>query len=129
MKFIGRTNNLSLEFERDLLLKRIWLSMKVLLNEKTNIQKLSFWGKIFGIKNDYYIVEAGFDTFDEFDLNDSEFIKYQETFSTDEEDEIDNNINQKAPPDPVGNGVNQKIFFVSIGSKNIFENLIDWNFS
>lgn len=32
--------------------------MKNLLNEKPDIQKLRFWGKIFGIKNNYYIVEV-----------------------------------------------------------------------
>jgi len=55
--------------------------MKALLNEKPNIQKLRFWGKIFGIKNNYYIAEANFE--------------YREEF------------------------------FVSTGSKNIFENLIN----
>ena len=65
MKFIGMKNNFISKFYRNFLLKRIWLSMKALLDEKTNIQKLNFWGKIFGIKNNYYITEADFDTFDD----------------------------------------------------------------
>ncbi len=85
--------------------------MKILLNEKINIQKLRFWGKIFGIKNNYYIAEA------EYDLNDSEFIQYRE-----EENDIDN---QKILSDQIENSINEKIFYVSTGSKNILENLID----
>ncbi len=96
--------------------------MKNLLNEKIHIQKLHFWGKIFGIKNNYYIAEADFDTIDEFDLNDSEFIKYREAFSMEEENEIDH---RKISFAQIENIINQKIFYVSTGSKNILENLID----
>lgn len=88
--------------------------MKTLLNEKVNFQKLRFWGKIFGIKNNYYIVEGEYDTFDEVDLSDSEFNKYQENFLFEDE----NAVNEKIPPELVGYGVNQKIFYVSIGSRN-----------
>jgi len=90
--------------------------MKILLNEKTNIQKLRFWGKIFGIKNNYYIAEA------DYDLNDSEFIQYRESSSVEEEYDIDN---QKILSDQIENSINEKIFYVSTGSKNILENLID----
>ncbi len=103
--------------------------MKVLLNEKPSIQKLRFWGKIFGLKNNYYIAEADFDTYDDLDLNDSEFLKYQEAFSVDEENETEDqditNINRKVPPEPIGNGVNQKVFYVSSGSEIILEYLIE----
>ncbi|CAF3566992.1 unnamed protein product [Rotaria sordida] len=101
----------------------IWLSMKVLLKEKSNIEKLRFWGKIFGIKNNYYILEADFDIFDDIDLNDSEFIKYQEIFSLEEENEFDNtiqNFNKKVPPEQIGDGINQKVFYVSIGINQPF---------
>jgi hypothetical protein len=90
--------------------------MKTLLNEKTNIQKLRFWGKIFGIKNNYYIAEA------DYDLNDSEFIRYRESSSVEEENDIDN---QKILSDQIKNSINEKIFYVSTGSKSILENLID----
>jgi len=90
--------------------------MKTLLNEKTNIQQLRFWGKIFGIKNNYYIAEA------DYDLNDSEFIQYRQTFSFEEENDIDN---QKLLSEQIGNSINEKIFYVSIGSKSILENLIN----
>ncbi|CAF2991559.1 unnamed protein product [Rotaria socialis] len=89
----------------------IWVLMKALLNDKPNIQKLRFWGKIFGIKNNYYIVEADFDTFDDVDLTDSEFIKYQDMSSSEEE---------KIPPEPIGDGVNQKVFYVSTGIDQTF---------
>ncbi|CAF3944671.1 unnamed protein product [Rotaria magnacalcarata] len=84
----------------------IWVLMKTLVNDKPNIQKLRFWGKIFGIKNNYYIVEADFDTFDDVDLTDSEFIKYQDMSSSEEE---------KIPLEQIGDGVNQKVFYVSTG--------------
>jgi hypothetical protein len=99
--------------------------MKVLLNEKPSIQKLRFWGKIFGLKNPYYIAEADFDTYDDLDLNDSEYLKYQEAFSIEEENETEDqditNINRKLSPEPIGTGINQKIFYVSTGSKIILE--------
>lgn len=57
--------------------------MKGLLNENPNIQKIRFWGKIFGIKKNYYIIEVD-----------------SETFSIEEE-----------------NDLNQKIFYVSTGSR------------
>jgi hypothetical protein len=86
--------------------------MKGLINEQANIRKMRFWGKIFGIKNDYYITEADFDTID-----DSEFVKYQESLSDDAE------FNGKIPSEQIGDGVNQKIFYVSTGSK--LEILVD----
>ncbi len=99
--------------------------MKSLLNEKPSIQKLRFWGKIFGLQNNYYIAEADFDTYDDLDLTDSEFLKYQEAFTVDEENDTEDqditNINQKVPPEPIGIGVNQKIFYVSSGSKTILK--------
>ncbi|CAF3288774.1 unnamed protein product [Rotaria sp. Silwood2] len=101
----------------------IWLSMKALLKEKVNIQKLRFWGKIFGIKNNYYIVEADFDTFDDVDLNDFEFVKYQEIFSSEQDNELDDTIqsfNEKVPPEQLGDGVNQKVFYVSTGIDQSF---------
>ncbi|CAF1587587.1 unnamed protein product [Rotaria sp. Silwood1] len=104
----------------------IWLSMKILLKEKINIQKLRFWGKIFGIKNNYYIVETDFDTFDNIDLNDVEFVKYQEIFSSEEENELDDTMlsfNEKVPPEQLGYGVNQKVFYVSTGINQPFVQL------
>ncbi|CAF5089732.1 unnamed protein product, partial [Rotaria sp. Silwood1] len=104
----------------------IWLSMKILLKEKINIQKLRFWGKIFGIKNNYYIVETDFDTFDNIDLNDVEFVKYQEIFSSEEENEFDDTMlsfNEKVPPEQLGYGVNQKVFYVSTGINQPFVQL------
>ena len=103
--------------------RRIWLSMKALLNEKNSIQKLRFWGKIFGINNNYYILEADFDSFDDIDLNDTEFVQYQQAFLSDEEYEIDDtaiSFNEKVPPEQIGVGVNQKIFYASTGSRDVF---------
>lgn len=94
--------------------------MKALIDEKPSIQKLRFWGKIFGLNQNYYIVEAEFDTFDHIDLNDSEFLKYQQTLPSeeqndDEEDETDDD--RELSPESVGHGINQKIFFVSSGGR------------
>ena len=36
--------------------------MKVLMSEKPSIEKLRFWGKIFGLTKNYYIVEVDADT-------------------------------------------------------------------
>lgn len=101
--------------------------MKALLNEKADIQKLRFWGKIFGMKKNYYIVEAEFETFDHLDLNDSEFLKYQQSHSIEQEEEEDNEddiseyqTDEKLPVESVGHGINRKIFFVSSGSKILF---------
>lgn len=94
--------------------------MKDLLSNTPTIQKLNFWGKIFGIKNNYYIVEADFDTFDDIDLADSEFVKYQSQFSYEEEEEENStldSVRKSVPPELVGDGANQKIFYVSTGSK------------
>ncbi|CAF1519825.1 unnamed protein product [Adineta steineri] len=94
----------------------IWLLMKDLLNEKANIEKLRFWGKIFGLENNYYIVEADFNSCDDFDLNDSEFLKYQEACTTEEElDDSNINLYRQVPPELIGEGVNRKIFFVTTG--------------
>ena len=83
--------------------------MKGLLNKQPNIQKLRFWGKIFGIQKNYYITEADFDTIDH-----TEFVKYQENLSN------ETDFNDKIPSEQIGDGVNQKIFYVSTGSEKIF---------
>ena len=98
--------------------------MKALIDEKPSIQKLRFWGKVFGLKKDYYIVEAEFDTFDHLDLNDSEFLKYQQTLSSEEQEEdeeSETNEDQKLSPESVGHGINQKIFFVSSGGRMLLK--------
>lgn len=93
--------------------------MKTLIDEKPTIQKLRFWGKIFGLKKNYYIVEAEFETFDQLDLNDAEFIKYQQSLSPEEEEDESNEDHMDRTPDTqsVGHGINQKIFFVSSGGR------------
>ncbi|CAF1444669.1 unnamed protein product, partial [Adineta ricciae] len=99
----------------------IWVSMKMLAIENPNIQKLRFWGKIFGMRNDYYIVEADFHSFDEIDSNDSEFITYQSMFSAEEETNM--TTNKKIPPELAGEGVNEKIIYVSTGIDQPFVQL------
>lgn len=118
MKSIGKSKLHSiLDFDGETFRRRIWLLMKGLLQEKSDIQKLRFWGKIFGMKKNYYIVEADFETFDHLDLNDSEFVKYQQSLSVEQsEDEEDDD--EKLTAESVGHGINRKIFFVSSGSKN-----------
>ena len=92
--------------------------MKMLVIENPNIQKIRFWGKIFGMRNDYYIVEADFHSFDEIDSNDSQFITYQSMFS--DEEETNMTANKKIPPELAGEGANEKIIYASTGSKSSF---------
>ena len=95
--------------------------MKGLLEEKSEIQKLRFWGKIFGLNKNYYIAEADFETFDHLDLNDSEFLKYQQSLLNEEENVDDEttetDMDEKRTEESLGHGINQKIFFVSTESK------------
>lgn len=95
--------------------------MKNFLQKQTGVQKLRFWGKIFGIQHDYYIIEADLDSFDGFDLNDPEFIEYQEAFDEEEENSTNEKKYQqrKVPPELIGDGINQKLFFVSNGGRMI----------
>ena len=89
------------------------------MSEKPSIEKLRFWGKIFGLTKNYYIVEVDADTDDGFDLQDSEFIKYQDAFAAQEEEEEEQQ-QQGVPPEPMGHGINQKLFFVSTGGEQGF---------
>mgnify|MGYP002388120345 CR=1 FL=1 len=75
---------------------RIWLLMRSLLKEKENIQKLRFWGKIFGLQNDYYIFEV-----------ESEYVQHE----VEEETES------------LENEINPKIFFVTTERKILEESL------
>ncbi|CAF1668018.1 unnamed protein product, partial [Adineta ricciae] len=115
LKIIG----VGLNMEREIYW--IWISMKMLVINNPNIQKLRFWGKIFGTQNDYYIVEADFHFFDEIDSNDAEFITYQNMFSAEEETNMI--TNKTIPPELAGEGVNEKIIYVSTGIDQPFVQL------
>lgn len=104
-------------FHRRFLFERIWLLMKALLSEKKSIRKIRFWGKIFGIEKNYYIAEADLDAFDDVDTDDSEFIKYQEACAVEETNATRINSDRKVPAEGIGEGTNQKLFYVSTGSK------------
>jgi hypothetical protein len=80
---------------------------------------MRFWGKIFGIEKNYYIAEVDLDAYDDVETDDSEFVKYQEACATDETNPTQSNSDRKVPPEGVGEGVNQKLFYASTGSKNL----------
>ena len=46
-----------LNYWEDCLFARIWLSLKQLV-DKGHIEKIRFWGKIFGTQKNYYVAEA-----------------------------------------------------------------------
>ncbi|CAF3886560.1 unnamed protein product, partial [Rotaria sp. Silwood1] len=85
-------------------------------------EQIAFWYK----KNNYYIVETDFDTCDNVDLNDVEFVKYQEIFSSEKENELDDTMlsfNEKVPPEQFDYSVDQKVFHVSTGINQPFVQL------
>ena len=92
--------------------------MKNFLQKQPNVQKLRFWGKIFAIQRDYYVIEADLDSFDGFDLNDPQFIKYQEEYADQERPQT-----RKVPPELIGDGINQKLFFVTCSATEPFVQL------
>ena len=85
----------------------------LLEKQETNIIKLRFWGKIFGLDRDYYVLEAHVETSDSFNLmNETEFLAYEE---------IHQNFNSTIEDftsqlDSIGRGINRNVFFVSTGS-------------
>ena len=92
--------------------------MKALVNGKKSIRKIRFWGKIFGIAKNYYIAEADLDAFDDVETDDSEFVKYQEACAVEETNATRiNSSDRKVPAEGIGEGTNQKLFYVSTGSK------------
>jgi hypothetical protein len=98
---------------------RIWLAMKRLLQTNSYIEKLRFWGKIFGRDNDYYIVEADLNTFDALNPMDNiESVQYEQVnvrrHVMNESDER-NNESQRSPPETIDYAINQKLFYVATG--------------
>ena len=103
---------------RRFVFERIWLLLKALLAEKKNVRKIRFWGKIFGTEKNYYVAEVDLDAFDDVETDDAEFHKYQEACAVEDADTMEMNFNRKVPPEGIGEGINQKLFYVSTGSKS-----------
>ncbi len=40
---------------------RVWLSLRILHKKLPSVTAIRFWGKIFGLKANYYIAEAEFE--------------------------------------------------------------------
>ncbi|ESO12205.1 hypothetical protein HELRODRAFT_134183, partial [Helobdella robusta] len=112
---------------------KIFLSMKQLAKEK-DLQNVRFWGKIYGLEQNYFVVEAdyveGNDEEEEEEVEEElevgsflldNFLSFIKELEEEEED-MDGNflplpkINYKPPPNPPkeepGTGMNKKVYYV-----------------
>ncbi|CAF4255709.1 unnamed protein product, partial [Adineta steineri] len=96
----------------------IWSAMKR-LNNQINCSEMKFWGKIFGIYCDYYIVQIQHEKeiiFDEIDISEREqklkvkkISKHTNHQLSDQEQKLSTEI----PSEPHGIGTNQYTYFVT----------------
>lgn len=112
---------------------RIWLALKQLA-DKGQIEKLRFWGKIFGTQKNYFIAEAEQNVDDEADENDlHEETHMNEDNRPHDEEEIDGEEDvlpkstYKPPPvvpkEERGTGVNKYTYYVCNYRKFFFKKL------
>lgn len=109
---------------------RMWLAMKQLV-ERYPLESIRFWGKIFGIEENYYIVEVKFqDGKDEEEEGEEEEDNKNENETKDEEESEEDGdpvpkSNYKPPPvvpkEEKGTGVNKYTYFVCNARKSLFE--------
>ena len=111
-------------------MNRIWLSLKQLV-DKGQYEKVRFWGKIFGTRENYYVAETehiiGKDT-DEDELNEEMNINEDNKDGDDEEIEGEEDPLPKSTfkPPPVvpkeerGVGVNKYTYYVCNHRKYLF---------
>ncbi|CAF3394795.1 unnamed protein product [Rotaria socialis] len=83
------------------------------LNSEINCIEMKFWGKIFGLHCDYYIIQVQHEKemkFDEFDIiNRSKHSNYRIEAKTNQ----DQNVQLEVPSEPHGIGTNQYTYFVT----------------
>lgn len=101
---------------------RIWLSLKQLV-EKYPLESIRFWGKVFGVEENYYVAEVKFqdgkDEEEEAELTEEEPVeeveKPEEEEGNEEEDpvpQIPNKPVQPIPKENYGAGSNKYVYYV-----------------
>ncbi|CAF4111362.1 unnamed protein product, partial [Adineta steineri] len=94
----------------------IWSAMKR-LNNQINCTEMKFWGKIFGIYCDYYIVQIQHEkeiTFDEIDISEREQkLKVKKISKHTNHQLSDQKLSTEIPGEPHGIGTNQYTYFVT----------------
>ncbi|GAB1607471.1 radial spoke head protein 6 homolog A-like [Argonauta hians] len=104
---------------------RVWLAMKHLVDNNP-VQNVRFWGKIFGLEQNYYVVEADFregeqveeEAEDEAEqevmesMKDVDEMEEEEVVDEDKVPQIDYKPPQPVPKEEKGTGTNKKTFFV-----------------
>ncbi|CAF0967686.1 unnamed protein product [Adineta steineri] len=94
----------------------IWSAMKR-LNNQINCTEMKFWGKIFGICCDYYIVQIQHEkeiTFDEIDISEREQkLKVKKISKHTNHQLSDQKLSTEIPSEPHGIGTNQYTYFVT----------------
>lgn len=109
---------------------RIWLSLKQLV-DKHALESIRFWGKVFGIEQNYYIAEVQFqegkddDGEAEAEAEGKEEEETEEKEETEEEDPIPKPVHKPPPVVPReenGHGTNKFVYYVcnSRKLKNVF---------
>lgn len=102
---------------------RVWLALKQLV-EKYPLESIRFWGKVFGIEENYYIAEVKFqegkDEEEEAELAEAEVAEEveksgEEEDGNEEEDPIPKPANKTPVPIPkenYGSGANKYVYYV-----------------
>ena len=106
---------------------RIWLGLKQFV-DKYDLESIRFWGKIFGLEQNYYIAEVQFQEGkdEEGEAEAAEAEKEEEETEDKEENEEEDPIPKpihKAPPvipkEEIGHGTNKFVYYVCNARKLI----------